>query len=181
MERPESENGSCRKGMAKNKEILPCAPRRTLALPTAVKPPAANEVKLAALAIDLNVRLRSADMHPSIQERAIRQARALLDETNPDENRPSPTHLAMRLKKEFDASYGPAWQCIVGKSFGSFVTHSSGGFVYFSVDKLSFLLFKTEVRPVIKAPLQLPSIKHIHNHGERPCFLRRKLRLPYFQ
>lgn len=45
--------------------------------------------------------------------------------------------------------YGPAWHCIVGKSFGSFVTHSSGGFVYFSIDKLSFLLFKTEVRPVV--------------------------------
>lgn len=60
--------------------------------------------------------------------------------------------------QEFDALYGPAWHCIVGKSFGSFVTHASGGFVYFSIDKLSFLLFKTEVRPVVatkKPPLLL--------------------------
>lgn len=53
------------------------------------------------------------------------------------------------LGQEFDGVYGPAWHCIVGKSFGSFVTHSSGGFVYFSVEKLSFLVFKTQVRPVI--------------------------------
>jgi dynein light chain LC8-type len=47
--------------------------------------------------------------------------------------------------------YGIAWHCIVGKSYGSFVTHSSGGFVYFSVDNLSFL-FKTEVQPVKRPP-----------------------------
>jgi dynein light chain LC8-type len=55
------------------------------------------------------------------------------------------------LFQEFDAMYGIAWHCIVGKSYGSFVTHSSGGFVYFSVDNLSFL-FKTEVQPVKRPP-----------------------------
>nr|POE68036.1 dynein light chain, cytoplasmic [Quercus suber] len=62
---------------------------------------------------------------------------------------------ALIVKLEFDAIYGPAWHCIVGKSFGSFVTHSTGGFVYFSIDKLSFLLFKTVVRPVKSPPLLL--------------------------
>ena len=57
--------------------------------------------------------------------------------------------------QEFDALYGPAWHCIAGKSFGSFVTHASGGFLYFSLDKLCFLLFKTEVRPVVKPPTLL--------------------------
>jgi dynein light chain LC8-type len=50
--------------------------------------------------------------------------------------------------QEFDSIYGPAWHCIVGTSFGSFVTHSLGGFVYFSLDKVSVLLFKTTVEPV---------------------------------
>ncbi|CAN1265385.1 Dynein light chain, cytoplasmic, partial [Linum perenne] len=60
--------------------------------------------------------------------------------------------------QEFDGTYGPAWHCIAGKSFGSFVTHANGGFVYFSVDeKLCLLLFKTEVRPVVKPP---PARKH---------------------
>ena len=49
--------------------------------------------------------------------------------------------------QEFDKGYGPAWHCIVGSSFGSFVTHSTGCFIYFSMDKLYILLFKTKVRP----------------------------------
>ncbi|KAK5840833.1 hypothetical protein PVK06_009738 [Gossypium arboreum] len=93
-----------------------------------------NQLKLAAMAIDLNVRLRSADMPLAMQERAIRRARALVDANNPGITKP--TQVAMCLKKEFDALYGPAWHCIVGKSFGSFVTHAGGGFLYFSVDKL---------------------------------------------
>lgn len=49
--------------------------------------------------------------------------------------------------QEFDGVYGPAWHCIVGTNFGSFVTHAVGGFLYFSMDqKLYILLFKTPVQ-----------------------------------
>lgn len=50
--------------------------------------------------------------------------------------------------QEFDSTYGPAWHCIVGTSFGSYVTHSLGGFLYFSIDKVYILLFKTAVEPL---------------------------------
>lgn len=50
--------------------------------------------------------------------------------------------------QEFDSSYGPAWHCIVGTSFGSYVTHSLGGFLYFSIDKAYVLLFRTAVEPL---------------------------------
>ncbi|RWR75048.1 dynein light chain LC6, flagellar outer arm isoform X1 [Cinnamomum micranthum f. kanehirae] len=49
--------------------------------------------------------------------------------------------------QEFDTMCGPAWHCIVGTSFGSYVTHSLGGFLYFSIDKIYILLFKTAVEP----------------------------------
>lgn len=52
------------------------------------------------------------------------------------------------LLQEFDSTYGPAWHCIVGTSFGSYVTHSLGGFLYFSIDKVYVLLFKTAVEPL---------------------------------
>ncbi|XP_052178231.1 dynein light chain 1, cytoplasmic-like [Diospyros lotus] len=107
---------------------------------------AGEEAKLAAIAISLNVRLRSADMPPTMQEFALRYARSLLDSCS---HRPNPSLLARCLKKEFDGMYGPAWHCVVGKSFGSFVTHSPGGFLYFSIGSdLCFLLFKTEVHLV---------------------------------
>lgn len=61
-------------------------------------PPPVREVNLAAIAVDLNVRLRSADMPAVMQERAFRCTRALLD-SNREEKRPNPTHLAMALKK----------------------------------------------------------------------------------
>ncbi|KDP22429.1 hypothetical protein JCGZ_26260 [Jatropha curcas] len=155
MERPQSENGSKRiRGVVKGREMVQRPPRRMLAVPSVVKTQQPNQAMLAAIAVDLNVRLRSADMPGAMQERAFRFTRAALDANL--EKRPNPTRIAMCLKKEFDAVYGPAWHCIVGESFGSFVTHSSGGFVYFSVDKLSFLLFKTEVRPVRRSPLPPP-------------------------
>lgn len=114
-------------------------------------PPPPEQVKLAAIAISLNIRLRSADMPVTMQERALRHARSVLDAS--PSRRPNLTLLARSLKQEFDKLYGPAWQCVVGKSFGSFVTHTPGGFVYFSIDSglglgLSFLLFKTEVHLV---------------------------------
>lgn len=79
---------------------MQCAAKRMLALVPATKPPAppANQVQLAALAVDLNVRLRSADMPAAMQERVIRHSRVLLD-TNADNKRFNPTHLAMCLKK----------------------------------------------------------------------------------
>ncbi|ONI12779.1 hypothetical protein PRUPE_4G183100 [Prunus persica] len=123
-----------------------------------LKSPPEDQVKLAATAITLNVRLRSSDMPAHMQNHALRHTRTLLDSAAAappaaPKARPNPTHLARALKKEFDSVYGPAWHCVVGTSFGSFVTHSPGGFVYFSVDdSLSVLLFKTEVQLVKEKP-----------------------------
>ncbi|XVF78380.1 hypothetical protein PTKIN_Ptkin14bG0127100 [Pterospermum kingtungense] len=112
---------------------------------------AMEETKLAAIAINLNVMLRSSDMPIDMQEHALRCTRQLLDSV--PKPRHNLTHLARAIKKEFDSVYGPAWHCVIGTSFGSFVTHSSGGFLYFSIDSLSFLLFKTEVELVKEVEL----------------------------
>nr|GEY58270.1 dynein light chain, cytoplasmic-like [Tanacetum cinerariifolium] len=114
------------------------------------KNPPPEDVKLAAVAVSLNIRLRSADMPSVMQERALRLARELMDSST--SRRPNLTIMARSIKKEFDQLYGPAWHCVAGKSFGSFVTHSPGGFVYFSVDAYSFLLFKTEVQVITEDP-----------------------------
>ncbi|PRQ31302.1 putative dynein ATPase [Rosa chinensis] len=124
-----------------------------------------QEVKLAATAISLNVRLRSSSHMPHhMQDRALRRTRSLIDSAAAaakalsSKPRPNPTHIARALKKEFDSLYGPAWHCVVGKSFGSFVTHSPGGFLYFSIDdSLSVLLFKTEVQLVTEQQPRKPA------------------------
>ncbi|KAG6755332.1 hypothetical protein POTOM_041153 [Populus tomentosa] len=50
--------------------------------------------------------------------------------------------IARFIKQEFDRMYGPGWQCVVGRDFGSFVTHCFGCFIYFQVGSLSILLFR---------------------------------------
>ncbi|PKI48590.1 dynein light chain 1, cytoplasmic isoform X2 [Punica granatum] len=94
----------------------------------------------------LNVRVRASDMPLPLQNRAFRCARDHLDSM--PRGKLDSKRLALALKKEFDCSYGPAWHCIVGTSFGSYVTHSLGGFLYFSIDKVYILLFKTAVEPL---------------------------------
>ncbi|KAK4423407.1 Dynein light chain, cytoplasmic [Sesamum alatum] len=95
----------------------------------------------------LNVRVRASDMPLSLQNHAFDTARNIL-ESMPTSSKIDSKRLALSLKKEFDSTYGPAWHCIVGTSFGSYVTHSLGGFLYFSIDKVYVLLFKTAVEPL---------------------------------
>lgn len=96
---------------------------------------------------DLNVHVRASDMPFSLQNHAFKCARDNLDSTMACGKLDS-KRLALALKKEFDSTYGPAWHCIVGTSFGSYVTHSIGGFLYFSIDKVYVLLFRTAVEPL---------------------------------
>uniref|UniRef100_A0A0D9VHJ7 Dynein light chain n=1 Tax=Leersia perrieri TaxID=77586 RepID=A0A0D9VHJ7_9ORYZ len=92
----------------------------------------------------VSVRVRAADMPLGMQRRAVRLAYdAVAAMPRVDSKR-----LALALKKDFDTSYGPAWHCIVGTGFGSYVTHSVGGFLYFSIDKVYILLFRTAVEPL---------------------------------
>ncbi|XP_057474937.1 uncharacterized protein LOC130763027 [Actinidia eriantha] len=89
------------------------------------------------------VKVVSVDMPPLMQAHAVDSARKAHDSLEKFTSKA----LALTLKKEFDGVYGPAWHCIVGTHFGSFVTHSVGGFLYFSMDnKLYILLFKTTVQ-----------------------------------
>lgn len=60
-------------------------------------------VKLAAIAISFNVRLRSSDMPAHMQEHALQCTRSFLDSVvstkMTTKARPNPTHLARALKK----------------------------------------------------------------------------------
>ncbi|TVU14161.1 hypothetical protein EJB05_37608, partial [Eragrostis curvula] len=91
------------------------------------------------------VRVRAADMPLPLQRRAVRIAAEAVAAMPKLESK----RLALALKKDFDTTYGPAWHCIVGTSFGSYVTHSMGGFLYFSIDRVYVLLFRTAVEPLV--------------------------------
>ncbi|CAN0369230.1 unnamed protein product, partial [Scytosiphon promiscuus] len=51
---------------------------------------------------------------------------------------PSPTQdIAAFIKKEFDKKHNPTWHCIVGRNFGSYVTHETKHFIYFYLGQAS--------------------------------------------
>lgn len=51
--------------------------------------------------------------------------------------------IAAFIKKEFDRKYSPTWHCVVGRNFGSYVTHETKHFIYFYLGQVAILLFKS--------------------------------------
>ncbi|XBQ86376.1 Dynein light chain [Aspergillus fumigatus] len=52
--------------------------------------------------------------------------------------------IAQYIKREFDSRKGATWHCVVGRNFGSFVTHETKHFIYFYLGHCAILLFKTQ-------------------------------------
>ena len=52
-------------------------------------------------------------------------------------------NIASYIKREFDKKYNPTWHCIVGRNFGSYVTHETKHFIYFYLGQVAVLLFKS--------------------------------------
>ncbi|KNC72071.1 hypothetical protein SARC_15381, partial [Sphaeroforma arctica JP610] len=48
---------------------------------------------------------------------------------------------------EFDSRFTPSWHCIVGRNFGSYVTHETKHFIYFYIGQVSALIpiFDSEI------------------------------------
>ncbi|KAK6946781.1 Dynein light chain, type 1/2 [Dillenia turbinata] len=78
------------------------------------------------------------DMLQTMQQEALNLAAKALDYYDVTEA----TEIARFIKMEFDRTYGPGWQCVVGTDFGSFVTHCHGCFIYFCIGSLAILLFR---------------------------------------
>ncbi|MCO5558042.1 hypothetical protein L7F22_011617 [Adiantum nelumboides] len=81
--------------------------------------------------------IKNADMSEDMQQDAIECASQALDKYNVEKD------IAAYIKKEFDKKYNPTWHCIVGRNFGSYVTHETKHFVYFYLGQVAVLLFKS--------------------------------------
>ncbi|RPA97501.1 hypothetical protein L873DRAFT_1809538 [Choiromyces venosus 120613-1] len=81
--------------------------------------------------------VKSVDMTEEMSAIAIDVAKKAMNSNTVEKD------IAQYIKKEFDTKYGNTWHCIVGRNFGSFVTHETKNFIYFYVGHLAVLLFKT--------------------------------------
>jgi dynein light chain LC8-type len=71
--------------------------------------------------------IKNADMNEDMQTDAIDCAAMALDKFSVERD------IAAFIKKEFDKKYETTWHCIVGRNFGSFVTHETKHFIYFEI------------------------------------------------
>ena len=63
--------------------------------------------------------IKNADMSEEMQQDAVDCATQALEKYNIEKD------IAAYIKKEFDKKYNPTWHCIVGRNFGSYVTHET--------------------------------------------------------
>lgn len=61
--------------------------------------------------------IKNVDMTDEMQQEAIDIAAGALEKYSIEKD------IAAQIKKEFDRRYGPTWHVVVGKNFGSYVTH----------------------------------------------------------
>ena len=61
--------------------------------------------------------IKNVDMNEDMQQEAVDITSAALEKYNIEKD------IAAQIKKEFDRRHGPTWHVVVGKNFGSYVTH----------------------------------------------------------
>ncbi|KAL4399233.1 Dynein light chain [Malassezia pachydermatis] len=80
--------------------------------------------------------IKNVDMEPDMQQALIEVAADAMIRFAVEKD------MAAHIKRTADERYGPTWHVIVGRSFGSFVTHESKHFLYFYLGPMAFLLWR---------------------------------------
>mmetsp|Transcript_105780 Transcript_105780/g.287097 ORF Transcript_105780/g.287097 Transcript_105780/m.287097 type:complete len:92 (+) Transcript_105780:76-351(+) len=82
------------------------------------------------------VEIKNHDMTEEMQVEIVDCAQQAMDRYNTERE------IANFIKKEFDKRHSPFWHVVVGKNFGSYVTHETKHFIYFCLGQHSILVFK---------------------------------------
>jgi len=81
--------------------------------------------------------IKSADMTEEMQQEAVNIVTEALDKHSVEKD------VASYIKKEFDRRHGATWHVVVGRHFGSYVTHETKHFFYGYFGDLAVLIFKS--------------------------------------
>jgi dynein light chain LC8-type len=87
--------------------------------------------------MSLKAVIKNTDMSEDMQQTSVDVATIALEKYNIEKD------IAAYIKKEFDKKYLPSWHCIVGRNFGSYVTHEARNFIYFYLGQVAILLWKS--------------------------------------
>lgn len=88
---------------------------------------------------------------PDVEQDCVDCASHALFEKNLTEQ----TAIAQFIKRELDRKYGSVWHCVVGRHFGSYVSHDDKNFLYFFIGDCGFLIWATNAQPskVVSLPV----------------------------
>ncbi|XP_058924291.1 dynein light chain 1, cytoplasmic-like [Kogia breviceps] len=78
--------------------------------------------------------IKNADMSEEMQQDSVECATQALEKYNIEKD------IAAHIKKQSDKKYNPTWHCIVGRNFGSYLTHETKHFIYFYLGQVAILL-----------------------------------------
>ncbi|XP_035225342.1 uncharacterized protein LOC118197893 isoform X2 [Stegodyphus dumicola] len=83
------------------------------------------------------LKIQAADMPLEMQRSAVFSATQALKVYSTEK------HIAESIKQDFDQMYHPTWHCIVGRNWGSCVTHSKQCYVRMAYKDLTILLYRS--------------------------------------
>ncbi|VDN96268.1 unnamed protein product [Rodentolepis nana] len=75
--------------------------------------------------------IKNSDMSEQMQQKAVDYAKQGMDQYGIEKE------VASHVKKAFDREFGPTWHCVVGRNFGSYVTHEANCFIYFYLKSIA--------------------------------------------
>jgi dynein light chain LC8-type len=76
--------------------------------------------------------IKNVDMSEEMQQESVDIASAALDKYTIEKD------IAAQIKKEFDKRHGATWHVVVGKNFGSYVTHGTPLFIFSPIDSIKY-------------------------------------------
>ncbi|KAF6775932.1 hypothetical protein AHF37_05145 [Paragonimus kellicotti] len=85
---------------------------------------------------NLRAELVQSEMDEKMLEEAVETTREACDKFD------SETDVASYIKKKFDQKYNKTWHCVVGQSYGSYITYEIGHFADFVYGNKAILLYK---------------------------------------
>jgi len=83
--------------------------------------------------------VKASEMPPELQDEIARLCGELIRKGR----LPREVDVAQALKRELEERHKGCWHCIVGRAFGSALSHEAGNFIYLYVDDIAVLVFRT--------------------------------------
>ncbi|KAN0064285.1 Dynein light chain [Thecaphora frezii] len=103
--------------------------------PSATSPSTA-QAPASAAAAPVKAIIKNVDMAEDMQQQVIELASDALTKFSVEKD------IAAHVKRTMDQKFGATWHAVVGKNYGSYVTHETKHFIYFYLGQIAFLLWR---------------------------------------